>query len=72
MPSYAVDGSRYLQARNENKRKAMLHNILRLQDVRVEDLMIPRGDIEAVEESLSLGELLKIFEESRQSTYKIP
>ena len=47
--------------------EAMLHNILRLQDVRVEDLMVPRGDIEAVEEGVTLGELLKVFEESGHS-----
>jgi CBS domain containing-hemolysin-like protein len=47
--------------------KAMLHNILRLQDVRVEDLMVPRADIEAVEMEITLGDLLKIFEESGHS-----
>lgn len=47
--------------------KAMLHNILRLQDVRVEDLMVPRADIEAVESDISLGDLLKVFEESGHS-----
>jgi CBS domain containing-hemolysin-like protein len=47
--------------------KLMLHNILRLQDVRVEDLMIPRADIEAVDLSTTLGELLKLFENSGHS-----
>jgi CBS domain containing-hemolysin-like protein len=47
--------------------KLMLNNILRLRDVRVEDLMVPRADIEAVEIGISLGELLKIFEESGHS-----
>jgi CBS domain containing-hemolysin-like protein len=47
--------------------KAMLNNILRLQDLRVEDLMIPRADIEAVDTNISLGELLKLFEESGHS-----
>jgi hemolysin (HlyC) family protein len=47
--------------------KAMLNNILRLQDIRVEDLMVPRADIEAVEFNISLGELLKVFEESGHS-----
>lgn len=47
--------------------KAMLNNILRLQDIRVEDLMVPRADIEAVEISVPLGELLKLFEESGHS-----
>ena len=44
--------------------KAMLNNILRLQDVRVEDLMTPRADIEAVDKGILLGDLLKLFEES--------
>ena len=47
--------------------KLMLHNILRLKDLRVEDLMIPRADIEAVELNIQLGELLKVFEESGHS-----
>jgi hemolysin (HlyC) family protein len=47
--------------------KAMLNNILLLQDIRVEDLMIPRADIEAVEINTSLGDLLKQFESSGHS-----
>jgi hemolysin (HlyC) family protein len=47
--------------------KAMLNNILRLQDIRVEDLMVPRADIEAVEFNISLGKLLRVFEESGHS-----
>ena len=47
--------------------KQMLNNILRLQDIRVEDLMVPRADIEAVEINIALGELLKLFEESGHS-----
>lgn len=47
--------------------KAMLHNILRLQDVRVEDLMVPRAEIEAVDLETTLAELLAIFEKSGHS-----
>lgn len=47
--------------------KAMLNNILLLQDIRVEDLMVPRADIEAVEINTSLGDLLKQFESSGHS-----
>lgn len=47
--------------------KAMLHNILRLREVRVEDVMIPRADIEAVEIATPLWELLELFEESGHS-----
>ncbi|MCX7304050.1 MAG: hemolysin family protein [Hyphomicrobiales bacterium] len=47
--------------------RAMLHNILRLREVRVEDVMIPRADIEAVEINITLGALLNIFEQSGHS-----
>lgn len=47
--------------------RLMLHNILRLQDVRVEDLMVPRAEIEAVDLETSLGELLTVFEKSGHS-----
>jgi len=45
----------------------MLTSILRLRDVRVEDLMVPRADIVAVNEEITLSELLKQFEESGHS-----
>ena len=47
--------------------RAMLNNILRLREVRVEDVMIPRADVEAVEVSTTLGELLNLFEQSGHS-----
>jgi len=37
--------------------RAMLNNILRLREVRVEDVMVPRADIEAIELGTTLGEL---------------
>ncbi|WP_040677182.1 hemolysin family protein [Nitratireductor pacificus] len=42
--------------------RAMLNNILRLRELRVEDVMVPRADIEAVELSTTLGDLLNAFE----------
>jgi len=45
----------------------MLHNILRFREVRVEDVMVPRADIEAVDQNASIGELMTIFEESGRS-----
>ena len=45
----------------------MLHNILRLREVRVEDVMIPRADIEAVEINTKLGDLMVVFEQSGHS-----
>ncbi|MFD1744771.1 hemolysin family protein [Rhizobium helianthi] len=47
--------------------RAMLHNILRFREVRVEDLMVPRADIEAVDMTISLGELLIHFETTGRS-----
>jgi CBS domain containing-hemolysin-like protein len=47
--------------------RAMLNNILRLREVRVEDVMVPRADIEAIELSTTLGELLTLFEKSGHS-----
>ncbi len=47
--------------------RAMLNNILRLREVRVEDVMIPRADIEALEIDTTIGELLVHFERSGHS-----
>ena len=47
--------------------RAMLNNILRFREVRVEDVMVPRADIEAVDLSITIGELMTVFEESGRS-----
>ena len=47
--------------------RAMLHNILRLRDLRVVDVMVPRAEIEAVDIETSLGDLLLLFESSGHS-----
>ncbi len=47
--------------------RAMLQNILLFREVRVEDVMVPRVDIEAVEQSMTIGELMILFEESGRS-----
>jgi len=47
--------------------RAMLHNILRFREVRVEDIMVPRADIEAVDMTMTLGELMIYFEETGRS-----
>lgn len=47
--------------------RAMLNNILRLRELRVEDVMVPRADIEAIDLSTKLGDLLTLFEESGRS-----
>ncbi len=47
--------------------RAMLHNILRFREVRVEDIMVPRADIEAVDMNITIGELMIHFEETGRS-----
>src|SRR5690606_12684197 len=47
--------------------RAMLINILRLRELRVDDVMVPRADIEAIDLSTPLGDLLTLFEESGRS-----
>ncbi len=47
--------------------RAMLANILRLRDMRVDDVMVPRADIEAVEIDATVGELLVTFLRSGHS-----
>ena len=47
--------------------KTMLNNVLRLQHIRVEDVMKPRVELEAVDIDTPLGELLRAFEETGHS-----
>ena len=42
--------------------RAMLKNILGLRERRLDDVMVPRADIIAVQQSIALGELVKVFE----------
>jgi CBS domain containing-hemolysin-like protein len=47
--------------------RTMLRNILALRGRRIEDIMVPRADIVAVQQDISLGELLKVFEVAEHS-----
>ncbi len=47
--------------------RTMLKNILGLRERRVEDVMVPRADIVAVQHDISLGELIKVFENAGHS-----
>jgi len=47
--------------------RAMLANILRLREMRVADVMVPRADIDATELGTKIGELLMSFRESGHS-----
>ena len=46
--------------------RTMLRNILYLRERRIADIMIPRADIVAVRQDISLGELMKLFESAGQ------
>ncbi len=45
----------------------MLKNILSLHERRLDDLMVPRADIVAVQQDIPLGELVKVFENACHS-----
>jgi CBS domain containing-hemolysin-like protein len=45
----------------------MLRNILSLRERRIEDLMVPRADIVAVQQNIALGELMRTFESAGHS-----
>lgn len=47
--------------------RLMLRNILRLREIRIEDVMLPRADIDAVDESIPLSDLLRRFRKSGHS-----
>jgi CBS domain containing-hemolysin-like protein len=47
--------------------RRLLQNILELRDVRISDVMIPRADIDAVPETITLGDLLATFKEAGHS-----
>jgi CBS domain containing-hemolysin-like protein len=47
--------------------RTMLYNILRFSEVRVEDVMVPRADIVAIEDTESLSELLLTFSKAGHS-----
>src|SRR4051812_19513956 len=49
------------------KESTMLRNILSLRERRVEDVMVPRADIVAVQQDIMLGELLKVFANEEHS-----
>ena len=46
---------------------AMLKNILGLRERRIDDVMVPRADIIAIQQDIPLGELVKVFENAGHS-----
>jgi len=59
-------GSPYTEAFTPQER-LMLSNIVELHQARVDDVMIPRSDIEALEMDTTLDEALQLFEKSGHS-----
>jgi CBS domain containing-hemolysin-like protein len=47
--------------------RTLLRNILRVSELRVEDVMVPRADIVAVEEGTPLPDLVRLFGEAQHS-----
>jgi CBS domain containing-hemolysin-like protein len=47
--------------------RVMLGNLLRFGELKVRDVMVPRAEIVAVDESIALAELLKLFREVQHS-----
>jgi CBS domain containing-hemolysin-like protein len=47
--------------------RTMIRNILALRGRRIEDVMVPRGDIVAVQQEMPLGELVKVFQKAGHS-----
>jgi CBS domain containing-hemolysin-like protein len=47
--------------------RLMLGNLLKFGELKLRDIMVPRADIVAVDESIGLGELLKTFREAQHS-----
>ena len=47
--------------------RAMLNNILRFREVRVEDIMVPRAEIEAVDQDTKIGDLMLLFLDTGRS-----
>jgi CBS domain containing-hemolysin-like protein len=47
--------------------RTMLQNILALRGRRIDDVMVPRADIVAVQQDIALGDLVKVFEGAAHS-----
>ncbi|MGI9383026.1 MAG: hemolysin family protein [Methyloligellaceae bacterium] len=47
--------------------RSMLLNILRFDELRIEDVMVPRADVIAIDEQTPLSELLRVFQQAGHS-----
>ena len=53
------------------KERSMLRNVLGLRDLRVDDVMVPRADIDGVEIGVTIADLIKEFREAGHSRLPI-
>lgn len=60
----ATDDLALLARRAAAEQRALLLNVIRMRNQRVEDVMIPRADIVAASESATLDELVTVFREA--------
>ena len=51
--------------------RALLKNILGLRERRVEDVMVPRADIVAVPDDITVGALIRTFESATRNTLDV-
>jgi len=51
--------------------RSMMLNLLKFSDLRVDDIMVPRADIIAIEDTASVNDLLDIFSEANHSRIPI-
>ncbi len=63
----AVEAAVHGEAGVSPAEQTMLRNILKLRERRIEDVMVPRADIVSVQQDISLGELVKVFEKAGHS-----
>jgi CBS domain containing-hemolysin-like protein len=57
-----LEGTAHDEGGFSPQERTMLTNILALRGRRVDDVMVPRADIISVQQDISLGELIKVFE----------
>lgn len=70
---HALSQEDALDAAFSPEERAMIRNILRLRETRVDDVMVPRADIDSVNEDIRLADLLLKFEtigHSRMPVYR--
>ena len=51
--------------------RSMMLNLLKFSDIRVDDIMVPRADIIAIEDTATINDLLDIFSEANHSRIPI-